>query len=175
LRRLGKAYLDQKDTTRAAAILDEIQMLDHDAYERNSENAALKARYFEAAHNLSGARDVLATALAKIPSSYYLGDRLGQVLIKLGEISRAKEVYQQVSRILTELREQNVWTYATTLTAAIVLQDAGAMDAALQGLHATRPSRDELETIERGVGTLVASLGREAAVLPRLRDIQTRQ
>jgi hypothetical protein len=174
LRRLGKSYLDQKDPTQANAVLEEIKTLDANAYERNSENAALKARYYEETNNLTGARDVLAAAFANIPNSYYLGDKLGQVLLKLDERARAKEVYGQVARVLGELREQNVWTCATALAAAIVAGDNADVQKALSNLRNARPSRGELESVERGVGKLAAAFGREA-ILAELRAIETRQ
>jgi hypothetical protein len=124
---------------------------------------------------LTGARDVLATAFARAPNSYYLGDRLGQVLLKLGETARAKEVYLQVMRIINELREQNVWTHGTALSAAIVVGDDAAIARALNNLRAARPSRDELESIERGVEKLLTAVGRDAIIISQLHDIETRQ
>lgn len=175
LRRLGKAYLDQKDLTQAGKILDDIAGLDPNAFGLNSENAALKARYFEVSNNLIGARDVLANAFQKIPHSYYLGDKLGQLLLKLGDVNRAKDVYRDVSRILRELREHNVWTYATALTAGIVSEDGEGVANSLKGLQRTRPSRGEIESIERGVNALVQVLNRGQDVIQSLREIETRQ
>jgi len=174
LRRLGKAYLDQGDRTNTKTVLDEIEALDKDAFKANSENAALKARYYQDGGNLTGARDVLAVAFENIPASYYLGDLLGQAYIKLGDTAKAKEVYLQVGRVLTDLREQNVWTYATRLSAAIVCEDDAAIAAALAKLSAVRPSRGELESIERGIRNLTATPRRDAAAA-KLSDIETRQ
>jgi tetratricopeptide (TPR) repeat protein len=174
LRRLGKAYLDQSDMKRTAEVLGEIESLDKKAFEINSETAALKARYFEESGNLAGARDVLEAAFATMPTSYYLGDKLGQVLIKLGATPRAKEIYEQVGRILDDLREQNVWTYATRLSAAIVCENDTAIASALDRLRGAEPSPGQLDSIERGLTNLGSSTGRDNAIR-ELRAIERRQ
>jgi hypothetical protein len=133
------------------------------------------AGYYESVNNLAGARDVLATAFRTVQQSYYLGDRLGQLLIRMGDLKGAKEIYQQVSLILKDLREQNVWTYATALSAAIVCEDQGAMADAIRSLQTTRPSRGDLESIERGMSGLTAALERDSEVIDKLREIETRQ
>ncbi len=173
LRRLGQAYLDQKDNTKANGVLSEIEALDKAAFERNAENAALKARLFQQNGNLIGARDTLALAFGNIPQSYYLGDRLGQVLVELGEVDKAKDVYKQVGRVLRELREQNVWTYATALSAALVCNDQKGVRQALDKLHALQPPRGQLETISRGVASLLDKLKGDPAILQELRGMET--
>ena len=144
LRRLGKAYLDLNETDRVGAILEDIEKLDPKAFEDNSENAALKARWCEQRGDLNGARDVLRAAYSRLPTSYYIGDRLGQVLVQLGALSQAREVYGQVRRTLLELREQNVWTSATELSAALILEDDRGVGNALEMLRKLRPSVEEL-------------------------------
>jgi tetratricopeptide (TPR) repeat protein len=174
LRSLGKAYLDQKNMARAGAILEEIEMLDRAAFERNSENAALKARWCEQNNDLLGARDVLATAYRNIPSAYYLGDRLGQILVAQGDQARAKEVYTQIRRTLSELREQNVWTHATALAAAIVCNDDAGTKQSLKELRDLHPLHENLDSIERGVGNLLSNLGRSTSILDELRHMEKR-
>jgi tetratricopeptide (TPR) repeat protein len=172
LRRLGKAHLDQKDFGSVAEIIREMEALDKDAFTRNIENAAFKARYLEATGNLLGAKDVLTVAFNTPEPSYYLGDLLGQVLLDLGETDQAQQVYRQVSRIISDLREQNVWTWATMLSAALVCNDAGGLERALTGLRAARPARGELESIERGVIKICNALKRDPQIVSRLRDIE---
>jgi tetratricopeptide (TPR) repeat protein len=174
LRRLGKAYLDQNDSKKAGTILAEIEGLDPTAFERNAENAALKARWFEDSGNKLGARDVLAAAYQNNSSSYYLGDRLGQLLIALGDSVKAKEVYAQVRRTVSDLREQNVWTHATALSAAIVCGDDAGAEQELDRLRELRPSRGELDSIERGLGRLLKQLGRDARVIDKLHEMEVR-
>jgi tetratricopeptide (TPR) repeat protein len=175
LRLLGKAYLDLRDEARARQILKEIEGLDPDAFANNSENAALKARFLETTGDRLGARDVLQKALQSIPTSYYLGDLLGQSLLGLGEIARAKEIYQQVSRVLGDLREHNVWTCATALSAALVCEDKAAVADSLRQLRAAQPSRGQLESIERGVSRLVSVTGGDNSILTELHRIEARQ
>lgn len=175
LRLLGKAYLDLHDDVRTRQILGEIESLDANAFVNNSENAALKARFLNSSGDLLGARDVLLKAFQNIPTSYYLGDLLGQTLLHLGDTARAKEIYQQVRRVIAELREQNLWTYATALTAALVCEDPVGVADNLRHLQAARPSRGQLESIERGVAKLVATLGGDTSIVTELRRIEARQ
>jgi tetratricopeptide (TPR) repeat protein len=172
LRRLGKAYLDQKELDNAGAVLAEIEGLDPTAFERNAENAALKARWFGESGNKLGARDVLTVAYRNNSSSYYLGDLLGQALIELGEIAKAREVYEQVRRTLSDVREQNIWTHATAISAAIVCGDEKGAEQEIKRLRELRPSRGDLESIERGLSRLLNRLGGDARVINELHTME---
>src|ERR1051326_2458395 len=135
LRRLGKACLDNKDLKNAGHVLEDMEDLDKTAFVRNSENAALKARWHQESNDLLGARHVLETAYAKNPTSYYLGDLLGQTLVALGEVPKAKEVYAQVGRTLRDLGQANVWTVAPALSVAIVREDGAAEKQVIEDLR----------------------------------------
>ncbi len=172
LRRLGKAYLDQGDADGAGEILNDIKTLDPKAFERNAENAALYARWCEMNNNLLGARDVLIAAYNNMPSAYYIGDRLGQILVRLGDGDRAKQVYGQVSRTIIDLREQNVWTAATLLTAAIVCGDAASEQESLETLRQMAPSREQLESIGRGLRIVAEASGNGGHALKMLQSIE---
>ena len=175
LRRLGKAYLDQRDTVRAASVLTDIEQLDKTAFTRNSENAALKARWCELEGNIVGAREVLEIAYNHNPSAYYLGDRLGQMLLTAGDMTKAKDIYRQVRTNIQKLREKNVWTHATALTAAIVLDEPTEIQQAIEELRKASPSRQEMESIERGVEQVLKVLGRDSAVLAALQGMEPRR
>jgi tetratricopeptide (TPR) repeat protein len=123
LRNLGKAWLDCGDLKNAELVLKDIEDLDKTAFERNIESAALKARWYRQNKNFVAESDVLETAYKNNSGSYYLGDLLGQALVQLGQIPRAKQVYAQVSQTLRDLKETNVWTAATALSAAIVTEN----------------------------------------------------
>jgi tetratricopeptide (TPR) repeat protein len=172
LRRLGKSYLDKDELEQTRAVLETIEALDPRAFETNIENAALKARLHEKSNNLVAARDLLIKALESNPTSYYLGDLLGQALLALGDTERAKETYQRVQTILRDLREQNVWTQATALTAALVCEDEAAAARALREIRDVKPTRGELESIERGVNKVITVLGRGDEVLDSLRSME---
>jgi tetratricopeptide (TPR) repeat protein len=174
LRRLGKAYLDQGALGNARTLLDEIQLLDRTAFEQNAENAALKARWCQQSGDLLGARDVLAAAYRNVPTSYYLGDLLGQVLVELGDRDKAKEIYRQVRRTIDQLHEKNVWAHATALAAAVVCDDAAEATRALDALTSVGPSRGDFDSIERGIGALVRQLGGGTDILDRLRRMEPR-
>ena len=175
LRRLGKAYLDQKNLEEADKILARIFKLDKTAFEKNVENAALKARACRAKNDFAGARDVLKPAFDFNSNSYYLGDLLGQTYITLGDTAAAKETYTRVRRILRELGETNVWTRATGLTASIVLGDDAGLEHEIEELRDLEPTREELRSVERGVADLMKALGREDNVSRRLRDMEPEQ
>jgi hypothetical protein len=135
LKLLGKAYLRQKDLKSAGEVLADMQELDAAAFERNVENAALKAQWFAESGNIIAARDLLVIAYKNFPSSYYLGDQLGKVLIELREFNKAEEVYRQVSHTIALLRAQNVWTLASALCAAIVCEDKTSVKLTLNRLR----------------------------------------
>ena len=174
LRRLGKAYLDAEDRDTARAVLDSIAEFDAHAFERNPENAALKARLYRENNNLAGARNVLRAALDYTPDSYYLGDLLGQVHLDLGELDDAKHVYRGVREIVLRLREPNVWTHAAALTAAIVCGDDDAIHQAIEALNALRPNSEQLASIERGARGVVEKLNRDPAILAQLHNVETK-
>ena len=176
LRRLGKAYLDLKEVEKVEEVLSEIEALDPQAFTRNVENAAFKARYLETKGNTVGAKDVLATAFQNMPTSYYLGDLLGQAYLSLGELDRATVAYRQVLRVISDLRERNVWTWATLLSAALVANDSVEMEHAISGLLGDPPGRGELESIERGVIKICTALKRDPNdVLTLLRATERRR
>ena len=166
LRRLGKAYLDLNETDRIGAILEDIEKLDPKAFEDNSENAALKARWCEQRGDLNGARDVLRAAYSRTPDILLYRRWLGRSLVQLG-LSQAREVYGQVRRTLLELREQNVWTSATELSAALILEDDRGVGSALEMLRKLRPSVEELGSIERGLSRFLRFF---AATMPFCRS-----
>lgn len=168
LRRLGKSCLDQNKMDEARAILDQIFTLDKTAFERNIENAALKARVCTVSNNLEGARDVLAVAFDNTDSQY-LGDLLGQTLVKLGQVDEAKKIYARVSRLLGPPRERDIWGWATALTSAVVCEDEAAKRAALERIVALDATRENRISIERGLEGVVKALGRGDEVLAELR------
>jgi tetratricopeptide (TPR) repeat protein len=157
LRMLGKAFLDQKDSGKAEEILNDIETLDKDAFERNPENAALKARWYEQRGDLLGAKDVLKRAYHTNPRSYYIGDLLGQTLLRIpGCKSEAIQVYDQILKTIEDLPELNVWTYATSLTASVVLENQSGIEHALGSIANLRPtpSRQAIASIEKGIEKL---------------------
>ena len=158
LRQLGKAYLDIGDAEKAREILNNITDLDSKAFVRNVESAALKARWHEQCGDLQGAQDTLEAAYQNTTFSYYLSDRLGQILVKRNNLPRAREIYAQVRRHLQDLREHNVWTCATALTAAMVCDDRQSVAGILERLCALQPSRDQLNSISRGAYALARAL-----------------
>lgn len=168
LRRLGKAHLDGKNTEAAGSVLETISALDATAFERNVENAALKARWCESVGDLRSAREVLDKAYRVQPSSYYLGDRLGQILLREGDFEQAKTVYRQVLRTIEELAEDNVWTNATSVTAAIVLGRPELVESFVNKLKTAQPSKDDRETIRRGLCRVLELVHGDTSILDRL-------
>lgn len=170
LRSLGQAYLTY-DRDAARRIIDAIDRLDARAFAANAECAALKGRWLRE-HDpplLEEARDVFEQALKSNPRSYYLAGRLAQTLRDLGD-DRATAAYERVQSIVEGLEEQNLWTHADAATAAVAAgkpQDAVAHLAKAAGF---RPSKGEVESIERGLRELLASMGREPAEITPLHE-----
>jgi tetratricopeptide (TPR) repeat protein len=175
LRRLGKAYLDLDQPAKAGAVLEDMESLDPSAFKRNSENAALKARWYEKSGDVLAARDLLQSVYTANPSAYYLGDRLGQMYLKSDNLERAREIYAQVRNNMRKLREKNVWTHATALTAAIVLNDQSEIRQAIEDLRGASPSVEEMDSIERGVQQVIQIAGGDPGILAALRGIEQRR
>lgn len=72
---------------------------------------------------------------------------------------------------LEKLPDQNVWTAATALTAVIVLADKEQrIDQQTRELRRLRPSREQLASIERGLGRVIERIGADPSILQRLRQ-----
>jgi tetratricopeptide (TPR) repeat protein len=168
LRRLGKAHLDGGNHTAAGEVLEEIARLDASAFKRNQENAALKARWCESRGDRRGAQRVLEEAYAETPTSYYLGDLLGQLFLRDRNLVEARRVYDQVLSTLDRLAEHNVWTTATALTAALAMGDGRRFEECLSELARLRPSREQRDSITRGLKDVVEAVGADQAVLLRV-------
>jgi tetratricopeptide (TPR) repeat protein len=171
LRVLGQAQLQRKNYDQVKLLLDRIETLDANAFTHNTECAALKGRYLREVHDLAAAEAVFAQALNSNPDSYYLADVLGQVRLERGNGPGAIEAYARALRAIDGLRERNVWTEATAITALLV---AGRVDEAklrVAQLREMTPTAAELETIERGldrVESLLAQQGVEAGAWKRM-------
>ncbi|HEV7277086.1 MAG TPA: TIR domain-containing protein [Devosiaceae bacterium] len=168
LRRLGKAYLDQRRLDDAGAILDLIAELDADAFVRNSENAALKARWHRDKGDLAKAAAVLHAAAEANPTSYYLADLLGQVQLERGHVEEAKSTYRGVLNLLGRIRDRNVWLAASGLTAAVVTGDVPLQVTYLSALAAASVTEEQAESIHRGVSGAVNRSGADLSILNRL-------
>lgn len=171
LRRLGKAYLDGGDVTATKKIIDDIAVLDPHAFVRNIETAALKARWCENTGDVLTAIQVLKAAYETIPTSYYLGDRLGQLLLDKGDRAQALDIYRQVLANLTKLAEHNVWTNATGLTAAVAVGDAAVAESYLAELRKLRPSREQRTSIARGLGHVAECVGADHKIVERVQRL----
>jgi tetratricopeptide (TPR) repeat protein len=171
LRQLGKAYLDGKNLDAAGKILDQIVHLDPDAFTRNQENAALKARWCQESGDVRTALQVLDVAYKKNPTSYYLGDLLGQLLLRDKQTDEAKRVYAQVLDTLKRSGEDNVWTIATGLTASLVAGFERRTGELLEDLRRVRPTREQRESILRGLTRVVDVLGSDRSILDRVQHL----
>jgi tetratricopeptide (TPR) repeat protein len=158
LRKLGKAYLDMRLIDRAGEILEDIQKLDSEAFDRNAENAALKSRWYREQGDYAAAAKALEAAYARNSGSFYLGDLLAQALIALKNIERAREVYSGVFRTIENLRDISIWSCATGLTAAIALGNDGAQAKYTDKLLQLNPTADHAATIVRGISNVAKEL-----------------
>ena len=170
LRQLGKAYLDLgvdrwKDAERVIGLIEE---LDKDAFVRNAENAALKARWFTDRGLHSEAIEVLRKAYEHNAQSYYLADLLGQAQLLTRRTEEARQTYAQILTLIDSMRQQNVWVLATAYTAALVTDDEKRQAHFLAKLEALPITSEEAESIRRGMRRLVDAGGVDARGLERL-------
>jgi tetratricopeptide (TPR) repeat protein len=169
LRALGLAYLDGNRHDDAARVVERIAELDKDAFSRNVECAALKARLQRERNDLEGAASTYREALEHNSGSYYLADVLGQTLLQLGRIDDARAAYRRAGEIIDQLPEQNLWTHATRVTAALMQGDEARALRHLGAIAALRPSPDDLRRIEEGLERVRKSLDLDAAAFGRWR------
>jgi len=169
LRALGLAYLDGNRHDDATQVIDRIAELDKDAFSENVECAALKARLQRERNDLDGATATYRQALECNPESYYLADVLGQSLLRLGRIEEARGAYRRAGEIIDQLPEQNVWTHATRVTAALMLGDEPRALRHLGEIAALHPSLDDVGRIETGLERVHKGLSLDAAALERWR------
>jgi tetratricopeptide (TPR) repeat protein len=159
LRNLGKAYLDQNRGDKAGEVIEAIETLDPQAFTRNAENAALKARWQREGDNLVGARETLERALERNLDSYYLAVALASVLLALKDADRARETYQRVLEIIDRSHEKSVWSLASALTAAVALGDEPRWRKLADVLRTLSPTPEDRQSIERGLADVAESLG----------------
>jgi tetratricopeptide (TPR) repeat protein len=163
LRGLGQAYLGSGDYEQAGKVLDRIGELDAQAFEHNVECATLKGRWHSDQQDFGAAREVYKAAFARNPQSYYLADLLGQTNLELGRLEEAKEAYANALRVIGQIAERNVWTFATAATAALVMGDEAAALRHLQAVRGERPTPENVNSIERGLRRIQTSLKRGEA------------
>lgn len=168
LRRLGKAYLDQRRFEDAEHTIAVIGELDAKAFVRNAENAALKARWHRERGDSAAALAVLRAASEASPGSYYLADLLGQAQLEVGLTDDAKATYCHVLDIIDRLRDRNVWVSATGFTAAMVVDDAARQVVFLSELGKASVTAEQAESIHRGVREAARRTGADQALVDRL-------
>lgn len=161
LRSLGKAHLDIGDIEKAGALVDEIRGLDPDAFTRNAENAAFKARWETARGRPADAEETLRIAYDEMTHSYYIADLYAQILIENEKENEAKKVYDAILRSDTLLWDNSVWSPAVRLTAALVLHKDDIFHSSLEALVKLDPSLGERKTIRRGIEAVTRLLGRD--------------
>ena len=175
LRSLGQAYLDANRRDEASKVVQRIEELDAKAFTHNAECAALKARLQRDGNDFLGASETYRNALANNPDSYYLADVLGQTLLRLGKLEDARDVYRRAREIIGRLVEQNIWTHATLVTAALVLNDEAAVLQNLDAIANLRPAADNVKRILDGIDGLRKSLDLDDASFERWRAHLTAQ
>lgn len=158
LRSLGRAYLETQEPASADRMLQRIEELDGQAFLRNAECAALKARYLRESGRLADAVAVIGRALEQNPDSYYLANLHGEALLESGDVAQARVSFGKALTILSRLRETNIWTLATAANAAFVVGEDARVADQLKAILAQSPDADELATIEKGLRRLAPLL-----------------
>ena len=168
LRQLGKAYLDLDDSEAAGQIIETIHELDPEAFTRNAENAALRARWYSDRGMFADAAEVLKPAVEKNQNSHYLATLLGQAQLLSNQDEAARATYSRVLRLLAELGERNVWVAASGLTAALVTGDVERQRSYLDELEKHGPTAEEARSIRRGIERIESKMTTQPATLDRL-------
>jgi tetratricopeptide (TPR) repeat protein len=158
LRSLAKAYLDDREYGEVKKLIDQINAYDVSAFTKNPENAAFKSKYYLKQNDFKNAENTLKYAIEYNAKSYYLLDILGQLYIKSGEISKSEEVYRRIIMVMDDLNEVNVWVCATRMTAAMVTKNFTLFISSLNKLMGFPPSREEFNTIDRGIRELAGKI-----------------
>jgi tetratricopeptide (TPR) repeat protein len=159
LRSLGQAFLGSGQVGEAGGVIDDIELLDPDAFIHNVECAALKGRWLLQHVRRDEALQLYERAFARNPNSYYLADLLGQVRLEAGDRDGARQAYGRALQIIDGLRESNLWVEATAATAALVTGDESKAKEHLARIGAFQPTQENLETIERGLRRCQRALG----------------
>lgn len=170
LRKLGKALLDDQDLKGAGVVIARIEELDKSAFADNQECAALKGRWLTEAKDHTEAIKVYKLALQNNPSSYYLCELQAQACLDAGDIGQARELYVKAANIIAELAERNVWTLATGATAAMMSGDEARAIAELGKIRENGPSKDNIESIKKGLQRVGDKAGWTPATLQRLQQ-----
>jgi len=169
LRALGKAKLDRDDKDGCEEVLKDIEEMDQEAFSKNPENAALKARYLHERGNTEGEIGVLKEAFGNMPESHYVGDLLGQALLAANQAEEAKKTYLRILETMKDLSADNVWSEATRLTAALVCNNEEALHAALESLDELKPDAGERKSISRGIDRISSHMPLSDSVCEKLR------
>ena len=160
LRNLGQCLLNDKDFDATASVLTKIEHLDRDAFKKDAESAAFKARFFSDQNQWLQAHEILKLAFANNGKSYYLGDLLGQSLLRLRKIDDAKSTYESVLQIISNLEEKNIWSRATAANAAIIVGRTDEVLANLSGIRDLQPppTPAQMQSIRRGLKNVSDSI-----------------
>ncbi len=159
LRALGQALLGSGQLGAAGTVINDIELLDPDAFIHNVECAALKGRWLLQNTRRDEALRLYENASARNPNSYYLADLLGQIRLEAGDHDGARQAYGRALQIIDGLRESNLWVEATAATAALVTGDESKAKEHLARVGAFQPTQENLETIERGLRRCQQALG----------------
>jgi tetratricopeptide (TPR) repeat protein len=172
LSRLTLACLDNHNLSKAEENIRRINDLVPNAEETSAEIAGLIGRYWkEAAKDYSEkqqkqkseeayrkARKAYIAGLNRNSNSYYMADNIGQLSLKLNEIERAKEAYQQAETILNDLKEDNIWTLATKTTVAIVLGRENDALTHLKQIGSLGASKRDIKSVRKGLEDIAEQL-----------------
>ena len=169
LRQLGRFYLEARQMEDAKGIIERIRELDPSALERNVECAALLGRYYRQSGNLRKAVESFSAALSANPSSYYLANLSAEVYLELGDADNAREIFRTAIKIIdNKISDRNIWTVATKMNAYTALGDIEKAREELASLVDFSPTRDQLQSIARGLAGIAEQLEPKPDIQPLL-------
>ncbi|MFC1572630.1 TIR domain-containing protein [Candidatus Eisenbacteria bacterium] len=151
LRQLGNALIAIEEFDNAWDIIEEIEVLDPKAFERNAECAALRGKWLRRQNDPGKAVAVYATALRHNKESYYLANLAAEASLEAQDENGAKEYYEKSRAIIDDLDEQNIWTWASAANACLAVSDLENAKQYAGFIAMEKPSGDEVKSIESGL------------------------
>lgn len=137
-----------------------ITVLDPDAIYTSPDTAASVAKYSRRIKERpEEAITIYTNALKHNPDSYYLSDVLAQTQLEVGKIREATKTYEITLAILKRIPDRSVWSFATKITANLVLNNLNDAKKAIGEILKLHPTKNQLMSIKEGILDICAKTG----------------
>lgn len=171
LRQQGNAYIAMEEYDKAWEVIEEIEELDKEAFERNAECAALKGKWLRRKSDPAEAAKVYAGALRHNRDSYYLANLAAEASLEAGDKQEAEKYYTDSRDIIERLNESNIWAWASAVNACLALSEEEEAKRLAAKIAGAEPSNEELNSIEGGFRVVQSHYDLPEPLLAELSDI----